>query len=112
MVLLVRAKRNPAHLIFPKGHIEPGETAEIAAIRELWEEAGVDGQADRMIGDRTYTRDNVSYKVTYFLIRFSGMRDHGEPGRDPAWHTIPEALKLLTFSDARELLQEALPYIR
>jgi 8-oxo-dGTP pyrophosphatase MutT (NUDIX family) len=112
MVLLVRAKRNPAHLIFPKGHIEPGETAESASIRELREEAGVDGVAMGMIGDRTFTRDNASYKVTYFLIRFCGMHDHGEAGRDPTWRTVPEALDQLSFSDARELLHNALPHIQ
>lgn len=110
-VLLIRAKRNPAHLIFPKGHIEPGENAETAAIRELKEEAGVDGEASKTIGDRTYTRDTMSYRVTYFLVRFRGVHDHGEAGRDPTWYTVSEALDLLSFSDARELLHAALPYI-
>jgi 8-oxo-dGTP pyrophosphatase MutT (NUDIX family) len=111
MVLLVRAKRNPSHLIFPKGHIEPGEDSQTAAIRELKEEAGVDGKAIRMIGDRTYTRDGASYRVMYFLVRFGDVRNRGEALRDPAWYTIPEALALLSFSDARELLQKALPYL-
>jgi 8-oxo-dGTP pyrophosphatase MutT (NUDIX family) len=111
MVLLVRAKRDPLHLIFPKGHIEPGEDAQTAAIRELKEEAGVNGNALRMIGGRTYTRDSASYRVTYFLIRFRDVHDQGEEGRDPTWYTIPEALALLSFSDARELLQKALPYL-
>ena len=34
-IMLVRAKKTPEHWIFPKGHIEAGETAEIAAAREL-----------------------------------------------------------------------------
>lgn len=43
-VLLVTAKRNPKRWIFPKGHVEKGETAEEAALREAREEAGVVGK--------------------------------------------------------------------
>ena len=111
-VLLVRAKRNPAHLIFPKGHIEPGENAQIAAIRELREEAGVNGEAVTGVGDRFYVRDGLLYCVTYFLVRFLDLDGQGEAGRNPTWHTVPEALDLLFFSDTRELLQAALPHIR
>ena len=42
-VLLVTARRNPRNWIFPKGHIEKGETPEEAALRETREEAGVVG---------------------------------------------------------------------
>ena len=41
LILLVRAKKTPDDWIFPKGHIELGETAEETAARELAEEAGV-----------------------------------------------------------------------
>ena len=111
MILLVRAKRNPAHLIFPKGHIETGEDAKAAAVRELLEEAGVKGEAIREIGDRNYMRDNIVHRVTYFLIRFCDVRNRGEAGRDPAWYTVPEALDLLSFPDAQKLLRAALPHI-
>src|SRR5439155_23315265 len=50
MVLLARAKKNPLEWIFPKGHIEPGETAAETAVRELQEEAGVAGEIVRSIG--------------------------------------------------------------
>jgi 8-oxo-dGTP pyrophosphatase MutT (NUDIX family) len=38
--LIVRAKQNPADWIFPKGHIEPGESAAAAALREARERLG------------------------------------------------------------------------
>ena len=40
-VLLVRAKKDPSVWVFPKGHIEPGESAADAAVREVQEESGV-----------------------------------------------------------------------
>jgi 8-oxo-dGTP pyrophosphatase MutT (NUDIX family) len=34
-VLIVTAKQNPSYWIFPKGHIEPGETAGVPTTRRL-----------------------------------------------------------------------------
>ena len=42
-VLLVRAKKTPEDWVFPKGHIEKGESLEQTAVREVQEEAGVSG---------------------------------------------------------------------
>ena len=42
-VLLVTSRRDPRDWIFPKGHIEPGESADETALRETQKEAGVDG---------------------------------------------------------------------
>ena len=36
----MRARRDPAAWVLPKGHIEPGETPEAAAVREVEEESG------------------------------------------------------------------------
>jgi len=41
-VLIVRAKKNPLDWIFPKGHVERGESLAETACRELAEEAGND----------------------------------------------------------------------
>jgi 8-oxo-dGTP pyrophosphatase MutT (NUDIX family) len=38
-VLVLRNHRGDA--VFPKGHLEPGETQAEAAMREVWEEAGI-----------------------------------------------------------------------
>lgn len=111
MVVLVRAKRNPLHLIFPKGHIEPGETAEVAALRELREEAGVHGEIVTRVGERSYSREGQLYAVTYFLVRFLTFIDHGEEGRDPTWYTASDAADRLSFSDGRTLLEASLPYL-
>ena len=41
-MLVVRARLEPHHWVLPKGHIEPGETPDACARREIREEAGVE----------------------------------------------------------------------
>ena len=48
--LIVTAKKNPEHWVLPKGHIEPGETPEAAAIREVREETGVEAKITGLVG--------------------------------------------------------------
>ena len=111
-VLLVRSKKHPAHWIFPKGHLEEGETEEAAGVRELLEEAGVSGLPVRRIGEREFQLDDKRYIVGYFLLRYRSTEHAGEQGRDPRWCTPESALSLLSFPDARELLEKAIPFLK
>lgn len=47
---MVSSSRNQDQWIFPGGGLEPDETATMAAIREVIEEAGVRGKLDRCLG--------------------------------------------------------------
>lgn len=49
-VLLVSTSRDPELWIIPGGGIEPTEEVQMAALREVLEEAGVKGQLDRCLG--------------------------------------------------------------
>lgn len=70
-VLLIRVRQTGFEV--PKGHIEPGETAEQAAIRELREETGLLSTvvAGEQVGALEYTFDNagvlVHKKVSFFI---------------------------------------------
>ncbi len=50
LFLVVSAKKRPDRRVLPKGHIEPEESIEAAALRELGEEAGVAGEIVTSLG--------------------------------------------------------------
>jgi deoxyribose-phosphate aldolase len=63
---------NYGHVTFPKGHVEPGETWEDAAIREIREETGVEARVLAPLGRVEYPieRDGepVRKQVRFFLL--------------------------------------------
>ncbi len=109
-LLLVTAKRNPRAWILPKGHIEPGETAEKAAVREAHEEAGVRGSVVGSAGSLSFDVGPDTYRVQYFVLATA---DAGSPeaGRSLAWCGFEEALARIEFENARSLLRAAQPLI-
>ena len=111
-ILLVRAKRDASKWIFPKGHIERGETARAAAVRETREEAGVQGEAIGPIGDpQEFEWDGQEFRVQYFLIRMISESDETD-GREKEWFLIDKALERVSFKSARALLRQARKRIR
>jgi len=105
-VLVARAKKNPREWIFPKGHIEPGESAAETAVRELQEETGIAGEVIRPIGTSTFKSGRDEVEVTYFLVRFLGTAPSVE-SREIRWTDFAEAKILVTFPDASRLLDAA-----
>lgn len=106
-VLLVSAKRNPRNWIFPKGHIEKGESPEAAALRETKEEAGVVSKLVAPAGVLEYRFLGVTARVEYFLALFSREAASPEDGRTRIWCSIDEALERLSYKNTRKLLRKA-----
>ena len=74
-ILLVTARRNPNNWIFPKGHVESGETLKAAAVREAREEAGIEGRVVGAAGKMTFEFGDNTYRVHYFVVKTA------DPGR-------------------------------
>jgi 8-oxo-dGTP pyrophosphatase MutT (NUDIX family) len=99
--LLVRAKAPPGAWVFPKGHIEPGESAEAAAIREVREEAGVSARPETLVGQLPAGEGTSAI----YLMRFEA---EGTPReRETAWLALEPAMTALAFEESRALLIRA-----
>ena len=107
-LLLVTARRNPKTWIFPKGHIEDGETAAEAAVREAREEAGVVGKALKSIGNLEFDTGDESIDVEYFLVSLEKDKDDAEEGRRRKWCTREEAIERLEYEESRALIEKAM----
>lgn len=97
---------------FPKGKLDPGETVERAALREVAEETGLTCRIVRKLAVfrydyRTRNKGQLRPKVVhYFLMeRVSGeIHVPGEEVDQAVWFGIDEAVKKLTYVQDRELL--------
>lgn len=96
---------------FPKGHIEFGETEEVAALREIYEETSVKAElVDGFQEMLTYTIPNGKMKtVVYFVGKYENqIPKHNEGFEDNQYMILgyEEALKALAFDNAKEVLKK------
>jgi len=103
----------------PKGTVEPGETLEETAIREVQEETGLRVKLLRPLHEVRYSfywppaGVNYDKTVTYFLAEPIGGHLAPEPGFDEArWVTRPEALRLLHWKNDMDVIARAFEAIR
>ncbi len=104
--LVCQASGGREHWVLPKGHIEQGERAEHAAIREVQEETGVLAEVQTAVGSRRFETQQETKHVRYFLMRFVGEEPSPER-REVMWCSFEDALERLSFEDARSALRQA-----
>jgi len=102
--LLVRSRRDASHWVLPKGHIDPGESPEDAARREVREEAGVEAAIVTRAGVDVYTLDGKEIRTLYFGMRFERSCPADED-RDVCWLGFPEVCAKAGFEGARKLIE-------
>jgi 8-oxo-dGTP diphosphatase len=94
----------------PKGHVRRGEAAEAAAVREIAEETGLQGDIQRHLATIEYwfragpTR--IHKYVDFFLLRYTGgaLVPQQAEVDDARWFPLDEALRLASFDRERDVL--------
>ncbi len=115
-VLLTKHSQNK-HWSFPKGLIDPGQTSQEAAIREVREEGGIKAEIVDKVGYSKYVYtlngEKIFKVVTYFLMRYKAgdIKDHDWEVEEAGWFEPAAALKQLTFTQDKGLLKKALQII-
>jgi 8-oxo-dGTP pyrophosphatase MutT (NUDIX family) len=101
----------------PKGMIDPGETPEIAALREVREEAGIaceiieplDTIEYWFVGSFDGPKKRYHKKVHFYLMRFltGDVHDHDHEVVEARWVRIDEAEEMLAFDTEKGLIRAA-----
>jgi 8-oxo-dGTP pyrophosphatase MutT (NUDIX family) len=101
----------------PKGLIDPGETIEQAALREVSEEAGITSELVSpietieywFVADRGGERVRYHKFVHFFLMQYiSGdVADHDHEVDEARWVDIETALGMLEFKSERDVVAKA-----
>lgn len=97
-VLLVSSSRHPDQWIVPGGGMEPEEEPCGAAVREVYEEAGVKGKLGRLLGIFEHNQDRKHRTYVYTLIVTEMLEDWEDSvniGRKRKWFTVDEAIMVL-----------------
>ena len=100
--------------VLPKGTVEPGETYEETALREVKEETGADASIVKYVGKSSYSflvpEDKVEKDVHWFLMKgrsYYSRPQSSEYFRDSGYYKYHEAIHLLKFQNEKAMLEKA-----
>jgi 8-oxo-dGTP pyrophosphatase MutT (NUDIX family) len=101
----------------PKGIVDPGESPQVTAVREVREEAGVAADLIKLIETIEYWYRSVKngqpvryHKFVHFYLmqyRSGEVSDHDHEVEEARWVSFEEALEILDFKSEREVVEKA-----
>lgn len=107
------SRRGRLEWCLPKGHLEPGESAEQAAVREVAEETGIEARIVAPLGTIDYwfvvSGRRVHKVVHHYLLEATGghLSVDGDPDAEAveaAWVPVDELAERLAFANERRLV--------
>lgn len=100
--------------VLPKGTMEEGESRVDTALREVYEESGVEASVMKYIGKSQYTftvpEDIVSKEVHWYLMiadSYYSKPQKEEYFTDSGYYKYHEAYHLLKFPNEKQILEQA-----
>jgi len=108
-----RTRRGDLAWGLPKGMIEPEESDEQAALREVREETGLEAVVESDLGDVHYfyvwEGVRVRKRVRFFLMRATGgdVANHDTEMEDVRWFPLQGARRRATYRGEREMIERA-----
>lgn len=114
---LLIGRGTPRIWSLPKGHVEPRESHEQAALREVREETGCWAELIAKLSDISYwfylNRTKHKKAVTFYLMRYlSGdTANHDHEVDEARWFDIRSAKRILKYVNEKRLVDLALDYL-
>ena len=117
-IALAQHARATRSWVLPKGHVEKGETIEQAALREIYEETGLDNvQLIKHLGtiprESLKSNGDVEQKTIHLYLAYAPNNSHSQAPTDPrfievSWFSPQEAIKLLPYESEQTFFREHL----